>query len=106
MKIFDFDFKPRSYKKSCTNHLSMKLILLISVKMPSNVGVLTFISSIDITHLSFNAREIFIFQRFSFHGNSKFRTQLSLKNQFYYLVAGLVLSALTDYRYHVLSNEP
>ena len=32
-------------------------------------------------------------QRFSFHENLKFHTQLSIKNQFYNLVADFVLSA-------------
>ena len=71
----------------------------------TDYAALTFISSIDITHWRLNAREIFIFQRFSCHEFLKFHTQLSIKSQFYNLVAGLVLSAFTDYRYHVLSNK-
>ena len=35
--------------RSCSTQLSMKFILLINVKMPTIVGILTFISKIDIT---------------------------------------------------------
>ena len=34
---------------SCLTHLSMKLILLINVKMPTIVGILTFMSRINTT---------------------------------------------------------
>ena len=44
---------------SCSNQLSMKFILLINVKMPTIVGLLTFNSRIK-TSESFKARKIFI----------------------------------------------
>ena len=57
--------KPYDYK---TNHaqqttqLSTKLILLINVKMPTIVGILTFMSRINTTSESFEARNIVIFK--------------------------------------------
>ena len=47
---------------SCSTQLRMKFILLINVKMPIIVGILTFISRINTTTSeSFKARKIFIF---------------------------------------------
>ena len=40
--------------------LSMKFILLINVKMPTIVGILTFISRINTTPKSFKAIKFFI----------------------------------------------
>ena len=41
---------PRGYKTfSCSTQLSTNLILLINVKMPTTVGILTFISIINTT---------------------------------------------------------
>ena len=37
--------RPRGYKKiSCSTQLSMKIFLLVNVKMPTVVGILTFTS--------------------------------------------------------------
>ena len=47
--------------------LSMKFNLLINVKMPAIVGILTFISRINRTSERFKAREILIFEYFSFY---------------------------------------
>ena len=52
---------------SCSSQLSMKFILLINVKMPTVVGILTFISGIDIKYKLFIARKFFIVQYFSFY---------------------------------------
>ena len=41
--------------------VSVKFIMLINVKMPTNVGILTFISMIY-TSKSLKARNVFIFQ--------------------------------------------
>ena len=41
--------------------LSLKFIMLINVKMPTIVGILTFISMINKTHESLEARKFFIF---------------------------------------------
>ena len=54
----------------------MKFILLINVKMPTTGGILTFISRINTTSESLNARNINICQRFSFYEQLEFRAQL------------------------------
>ena len=41
---------------SCSTQLSIKFILLINVKMPTIVGILTFISRINIYNLSILSR--------------------------------------------------
>ena len=43
----------------------MKFIMLINVKMPTIVGILTFISMINTSEILI-ARNVFIFQHFSF----------------------------------------
>ena len=62
---------------SCSTELSMELILLINVKMPTSVGILTIISKIKTASESFKAREIFIFHHFTFYERLKFHAQLS-----------------------------
>ena len=52
---------------SCSTQLSMKYILLINVKMPTFVGILTFISRINTTYVSFRARNDHIFWYFYFY---------------------------------------
>ena len=61
----------------CSTQLSMKLILLIKVKMPTIVGILTFISRINTTLESDKARNIVIFQHFTCYEQFKFHAQLS-----------------------------
>ena len=63
----------------CSTQLSMKFIMLINVKMPTIVGILTFISLIDTKFESLKSRNVFItiFQHFSFHKQFKFHAQLS-----------------------------
>ena len=51
---------------SCSIQLSMKWIMLINVKMPTIVGILTFSSMINTAHESLKVRIFFIFQHFSF----------------------------------------
>ena len=41
--------------------------VLINVKMPTIVGILTFISRINTSYESFKARNTYLFQRFSFY---------------------------------------
>ena len=67
---------PQVIKKSFSTLLSTKFIMLINVKMPKIVGILTFINMID-TSERFKARNIFICRYFSFYEQLKFRTQLS-----------------------------
>ena len=51
---------------SCSTQLSMKCSLLINVKMPTIVGILTYISMINTTSERLKARHFFICQYFSF----------------------------------------
>ena len=51
---------------SCSTQLSTKFIVLINVKMPTIVGILTFISMINTTSERLKARNFFICQYFSF----------------------------------------
>ena len=51
----------------CSTQLSTIFILLINVKMPTTVGILTFISMINITSERFKARNFFICPYFSFY---------------------------------------
>ena len=61
---------------SCSTQLSMKFILLIKVKMPTLVGILTFISMINISE-RLKARNLFICRYLSFYEQLKFHAQLS-----------------------------
>ena len=62
---------------SYSTQLSMKCILLINVKMPAIVGILTYISMINTTSERLKARNFFICQYFSVYEQLKFRAQLS-----------------------------
>ena len=55
---------------------STQLIMLINVKMPTIVGILTLISMINTTSESLKARKDCIFQHYSFHEYLKFYAQL------------------------------
>ena len=61
---------------SYSTQLSTKFILLINVKMPTTVGILTFISMINTTSKRLKARNFFICRYFSFFEQLKFRAQL------------------------------
>ena len=61
----------------CSTQLSTKIFLLINVKMPTIVGILTFISMINTTSEGYRARNFFICRHFSFYEELKFRAQLS-----------------------------
>ena len=61
---------------SCSTQLSMKFILLINVKMPTIVGILTFISMITTTSESLKARYVYFSPYFSCYGQLKFLAQL------------------------------
>ena len=62
---------------SCSTQLSMKFILLINVKMPIIVGILTFKNMINTTSQHLKARKLFIFKHFRFYEDLKFHDQLS-----------------------------
>ena len=69
---------PRGYKTFlCSTLLSMKFIMLINVKMPTIVGILTFISMLNATSERLKARKVVIFQPFCFNEQWKFHAQLS-----------------------------
>ena len=58
--------------KLISTHLSIKYIMLINVKMPTIVGILTFISMINTAFKGLKARNVSIFQPFSsFATNNK-----------------------------------
>ena len=57
----------------------MKFILLVNVKMPTAVGILTFISLINTTSDSLKASKLLICQHFSFYEQLEFHAELSLK---------------------------
>ena len=58
---------------SFSTQLSAKFILLINVKMPTIVGILTFISMINTTSERLKARRFFICRYFRFYEQVKFR---------------------------------
>ena len=61
-----------------TEHKIYMLInveVLVNVKMPTTVGILTIISMMNKTSESLKARTVFIFQHFSFYEKLKFHTQ-------------------------------
>ena len=62
---------------SCSTQIRMKFIMLINVKMPTMVGILTFMSMINTTSESLKARKVFIFQHVSFYDQLKFHAQWS-----------------------------
>ena len=63
---------PRGYKTFFMLNLNEhEIILLINVKMPTCVGILTFIGRINTLSESFKARTIFTFQHFSFSEHIK-----------------------------------
>ena len=55
----------------------MKFIMIIIVKMPTIVGILTFMSMINKASERLKARNFFICRNFSFYEQLKFRAQLS-----------------------------
>ena len=64
----------------------MKFIMLINVKMPTIVGISTFISRINTASESLKARKDFIFPHFSFYDLLKFHSQNSMK--FFFIILG------------------
>ena len=56
----------------------MEFIRLINFKMPTIVGILTFISMINTTSDSQKARKVYMFQHFSFHEQLKLYALVSV----------------------------
>ena len=62
---------------SCSTKLSTKFVLLMNVKMPIILGILTFFSLINTTSERLKARNFFICRYFSFYEQLNFHAQLS-----------------------------
>ena len=62
----------------CSTQLSTKLILLINIKMPTIVGILTFISMINTTSERLKALNFFICRYISFYEQLKFPCSVDL----------------------------
>ena len=62
---------------SCSTQLSTNFIMLINVKMPTIVGILTFNSMTNKTFESLKARKVFNFLGSNFYEQLKFHAQLS-----------------------------
>ena len=62
---------------SMLNSAEHEIFLLINVKMPTIVGILTFISMINKTSERLRARHLFIYRYFSYYEQLKFCAQLS-----------------------------
>ena len=62
---------------SCSAQLSLKFILLIIVKMPTIVGILTFMSRINYWFFSFEPEFFIDFYYFNIYEQLKFHAQLS-----------------------------
>ena len=69
----------RGYKTffSCSTQLSLKFILFINVKMPTTVGILTFLSGIYYQFLRFEPEFSTNSDYFSIYEQLKFHAQLS-----------------------------
>ena len=61
---------------SCSTQMGMEFIMLVNVKMPTIVGILTFISMINTASESLNAKNIFLVYTSS-------SVQLSMKTELY-----------------------
>ena len=57
---------------SCSTQLSTKFIPLINVKMPTIVGILTFISRINTSYENLKSRNTYLFQHFAFNDSWNF----------------------------------
>ena len=57
--------------------MNIKFNMLINVKMPTIVGILTLISMINTTPESFKARKVFTFLHFSYYEQLKCHAQLN-----------------------------
>ena len=62
---------------SCSTRLRLKFILLINVKMPTIVGILTFMSRINYLFFGFEPEFSSYFDNFNIYEQLKFHAQLS-----------------------------
>ena len=78
LKTLSIDPRPEVIKLiSCSTQLSLKFILLINVKMPTVVGILTFMSRINYQILKYKPEFSTHFDYFSIYEQLKFHAQLS-----------------------------
>ena len=76
--VLSFQPSPEVIKLfSCSTQLSLKFILLINVKMPTIVGILTFMSRITYQFLEFEPDFFANFDYFSIYEHLKIHAQLS-----------------------------
>ena len=74
------------------NSAEHEIILLINVKMPTIVGILTVISRIKAASESIKARKMCIFHNFSFYELLKFYAWLSLACKKFYNLGARILN--------------
>ena len=67
LPLASFGLAPDRKLFPCSTQLSTKFILLINVKMPTKVGILTFISMINATSERLKAINFLFCQYFSFY---------------------------------------
>ena len=65
------------FKQNSKQKPSMKFVVLINVKMPTIVGILTFISMINTTYEGLKAQKVWFFCIFVFNEQFKFHAHLS-----------------------------
>ena len=59
--LWEYCCLPEVRPQSCLTFSCHEIIMLINVKMPTIVGILTFISMVNTTSVSLKARKVFIF---------------------------------------------
>ena len=92
---------------SCSTQLSTKFILLINVKMPTYVGILTLISMINTTSERLKAINFCICRYFSFYEQLKFPVEISCSVELrmkivFNLRAWLLLILYSTYQIYLL----
>ena len=98
-----YNSRPQGYRKnSRSTQLCMIFIMLINVKMPKNVGILTFMSMINTIYEGLKARDIFICRYFSFFEQLKFRAQLSWARKKSFITSGPDLPRADHHTVHVV----
>ena len=91
--------------RSITTQLNLKFIQLINVKMPTIVGILTFISRINTSEI-FKGRKVSIFQHFSFYEvELPCLVEINMKNFLQPLGQNLVDFHLPSTRIYITENQ-
>ena len=91
--LFNLSITSReTLKMSCSTQLSMKIVMLINVKMPTVVGILTCISRINTTTESLKARKVFSFQHYSFLCAFEMSCSVELRMKINFITSGPVLA--------------